>query len=603
VRVGAEARDGGVEFRVWAPRHERVEVAITGPVPARYALTPEGRGYHAAFVEWLGPDVRYRYALGDELLPDPASRAQPDGVHGDSALVAPAWQWSDPEWTGHAITEYVISEIHIGTFTEAGTFDAAIEHLDALRDLGITAVELMPVAQFPGARNWGYDGVFPYAVQSTYGGADGLRRFVDACHVRNLSVVLDVVYNHLGPEGNVLGRFGPYFTDRYRTPWGDALNFDGRGSDEVRNYFVENARHWVDDFRIDALRLDAVHAIADPSAYPFVEELIDAVHALGEAQGRHVWVIAESANNDARLITPKPHGGLGCDAQWNDDFHHALHALITGERDHYYADFGALADLATAYREGFVYANRYSAFRGHRYGRSAAGLPGQRFVVFAQNHDQIGNRAAGDRLSVDVDDARLRLAAAATLLAPFLPLLFMGEEWGATNPFPYFVDHGDPALVEAVRRGRRAEFAAFHGPHDPPDPAAFETFASARLDRSRRDEGPHKAVLEWHRDLLTLRRERAALQRLEPAEVDTRVFEAERVLVVTRVVPGDAVVVVLGFDDEAHDIEIDLPSGTWDALLDSHGDTRLGRIVVNGHGHVLHVPGRSTLVLGAEPIA
>jgi maltooligosyltrehalose trehalohydrolase len=602
MHVGARVVEGGVEFRVWAPFHDRVELAVTAPGQQRVALTPDEHGYHHGVVEAAGPGTRYRYALGDVLLPDPASRSQPDGVHGDSEVVSLRHEWSDPEWAGPVIAEYVISEVHVGTFTEAGTFDAAIEHLDELADLGMTAVELMPVAQFPGARNWGYDGVFPYAVQSTYGGPAGLLRFVDACHARGLAVVLDVVYNHLGPEGNVLGSFGPYFTDRYRTPWGDALNFDDRGSDAVRNYFVENARQWVCDFAIDALRLDAVHAIADSSAYPFVEELTDAVHACAVERGRHIWVIAESAANDARLITPKEHGGIGCDAQWNDDFHHSLHVLLTGERDHYYEDYGRVEDLATAMREGFVYANRYSSFRDRHFGRSAAGLPGQRFVVFAQNHDQIGNRAMGDRLAETVDADRLRLAAAAVLTAPFVPLLFMGEEYGETRPFPYFVDHGDPALVEAVRAGRRAEFAGWHGAARAPDPASPSTFTAAVLDRCRRDTEDGKALLQWHRDLLALRRSRTALQILDPAGATTIVFEDERVLVLVREAGGDRAVIVLGFDKEPARIEVALPPATWTVLLDSHPAAREQLpAATNGDSAKIDVPPASVLVLGAEP--
>ena len=600
MRVGAWAHDDGTEFRVWAPDRERVDLLITAPEPVRVGLDRQDGGYHHAFVDTVGPGTRYRFGLGDELLPDPASRAQPDGVHGDSEVIDLAWTWSDPQWAGRVLTEYVISEVHIGTFTEAGTFAAAVQRLDDLVDLGVTAVELMPVAEFPGARNWGYDGVFPYAAQSTYGGADGLRRFVDACHTRGLSVVLDVVYNHLGPKGNVFDRYGPYFTDRYHTPWGDALNFDDRGSDGVRNYFVENALHWVTDFGIDALRLDAVHTIADTSAYTFVEQLIDAVHERATNDGRHVWVIAESAANDARLITPKEHGGIDCDAQWNDDFHHALHVLLTGERDHYYLDFGKLEDLATAYREGFAYARRYSAFRDQHYGRSAAGLPGQRFVVFAQNHDQIGNRAIGDRLSTVVDGARLRVAAAAVSTAPFVPLLFMGEEYGETHPFAYFVDHGDPALVEAVRRGRRAEFAGFPGADRAPDPAAIDTFTAAKLDWARREDPEGAALLDWYRRLLALRRDRPALRLLDPAATSTQVFDAGQVLVVTREAPGDAVTIVLGFGTEACRVDVELPATTWSVLLDSHPDERDVPIVANGDLVPLRVPASSVLVLGAE---
>jgi maltooligosyltrehalose trehalohydrolase len=531
-------------------------------------------------------------------LPDPASRSQPDDVHGMSAVVDDSFAWSDPEWVGRVLSEYVVMEIHVGTFTESGTLDGAIDRLDDLVALGITAVELMPVAEFPGGRNWGYDGVFPYAAQSTYGGPDGLRRLVQECHRRGLAVVLDVVYNHLGPEGNVLGAFGPYFTDRYRTPWGDALNFDGPGSDGVRNFFVENACEWVRDFKIDALRLDAIHAIADPSAYPFVEELIDAVHEVAETEGRHIWVIAESAANDARLITPKEHGGIGADAQWSDDFHHALHVLLTGERAEYYADFDGVEDLATAYREGFVYSGRYSRFRRCRHGRSAAGLPGERFVVFAQNHDQVGNRAIGDRLAATLPEGDLKLAAAAVLCAPFVPLLFMGEEYAETNPFPYFVSHTDEALVDAVRKGRREEFADFALVHEPPDPQAVSTFESARLSWARREAGMHARMWQWHHDLLALRRERPALQLLDPTATTVQVFEPERALVVTREAADDVVAFVMGFGTTPCVVDVDLPISTWTVALDSIDAP--GAPFVSEGSVRFDVPARSVLVLVAE---
>jgi maltooligosyltrehalose trehalohydrolase len=520
-------------------------------------------------------------------------------VHGASAVIDPAFAWSDTEWVGIPLGDVVLYELHIGTFTADGTFDAAIRHFDALRDLGVTAVELMPVAEFPGARNWGYDGVFPFAAESSYGGPDGLRRLVDAAHVRGLAVVLDVVYNHLGPEGNVLAAFGPYFTERYRTPWGDALNFDDRGSDEVRRFFIENALQWTSDFRIDALRLDAVHAIADPTAYPFVEQLCDAVHERAAAEGRLVHVIAESSANDARLITPKERGGIGCDAQWNDDFHHALHALLTGERDEYYVDYGSPNDLAGAFRDGFVYAHRYSTFRDRHHGRHAVGLPGERFVVFDQNHDHVGNRPHGDRLAELVGIDGVRVAAMAVLCSPFVPLLFMGEEFAETNPFPYFVSHSDPALVEAVRRGRRDEFASLAGV-EVPDPQAESTFTAAKLDWSKRDREPHASVLHWYRRLLALRAERSALHVLDPALVTADVFTNERAVVVTRGAPDDLVVLVLAFGDVPHDVDLTLAAGPWTPLLDTHPDARALPNVINSDGRFpLKLLPCSALLLGS----
>jgi maltooligosyltrehalose trehalohydrolase len=599
-RLGAWARGGGVEFSVWAPDHAQVEVVVTQPRALRVAMARDDCGVHHALVDEVGAGTRYRFALdGGRPRADPASRSQPDGVYGDSEVIEPRFEWSDGAWRGLPLSDYVLYEVHVGTFTADGTFDAAIARLDDVRDIGVTAIELMPVAEFPGARNWGYDGVFPYAAQSSYGGANGLRRFVDAAHARGLAVVLDVVYNHLGPEGNVLGAFGPYFTDRYRTPWGAALNFDGPGSDEVRRYFVENALEWIADFHVDALRLDAVHAIVDPSAYPFVEELTDAVHELAHDGERHVHLIAESAANDARLVTPKRDGGIGCDAQWNDDFHHALHALLTGERDGYYADFGRVEDLAIAYREGFTYAHRYSIFRQRHHGRSALGLPGERFVVFDQNHDHVGNRARGDRIAALVGADGARVAAAAVIASPFVPLLFMGEEYGETRPFPYFVSHGDPDLVAAVRRGRAEEF----GPElagVAPDPQSEETFASAKLDWAKRACSPHAELLDWYGALLRLRSQRPALTRLDPGAVSTEVFEEQAALVVRRDAPGDSVAVVLAFGDEPREIETTLLAGCPRVLLDSRGEARRVPSGLGADGSILlALPARSALVLGS----
>jgi maltooligosyltrehalose trehalohydrolase len=597
-RLGAWAHDGGVEFTVWAPARPRIEVVVTAPSPCRLEMLRGASGYHSLFVDGLGPGARYRFAVdADHEVADPASRAQPDGVHGDSAVIDPDFAWSDAGWRGRPLREYVIYELHIGTFTDAGTFDAAVDRLDALADLGVTAIELMPVAEFPGTRNWGYDGVFPYAAQSSYGGADGLRRLVDAAHGRGLAVVLDVVYNHLGPEGDVLPEYGPYFTDRYRTPWGAALNFDGAGSDAVRRYFVDNAVEWCADFHVDALRLDAVHAIADNSAYPFVEQLTDAVHDYAVTAPRPAFVIAESAANDARLVTARSAGGIGCDGQWDDDFHHALHALLTGEHDGYYADFGAVSDLALGYREAFAYAHRYSVFRDLHHGRSAAGLPGERFVVFDQNHDHVGNRARGDRIASLVGARGARVAAAAVLLSPFVPLLFMGEEYGETRPFPYFVSHGDPELVEAVRRGRAEEFGldAEHAL----DPQAEATFLSAKLDWDAREREPHSALVHWYRSLLRVRSERTAFAALDPSRCTTDVFEDARALIVRRDAADDAALVLLAFDDEPHEIEIDLSGGPWEVLLDTHADEREPLTgLVSADPIVAKLPARSVLVLG-----
>ena len=469
-------------------------------------------------VEDVDPGATYRFRLDGEELADPASRFQPE-VHGPSEVVDPgSFEWDDAAWTPPPLAEYVLYELHAGTFTPEGTFEAIVPHLDELADLGVTAVELMPVAQFPGSRNWGYDGVFPYAVQASYGGPEGLARLVNECHRRGLAVVLDVVYNHIGPEGNVLADYGPYFASWYRTPWGEAMNFDGPGSDEVRRYFIDNALRWSSEYHVDALRLDAIHGIVDASAHPFLEELSEAV----DGHDRPLTLIAETDQNDRRIVSPRDRGGLGLHAQWNDDFHHALHAYLTGERQGYYLDFGSLDRLTTAYRDGFVYSGQYSTFRGRRFGSSSGDIPGERLVVFDQNHDQVGNRFLGERLSSLVDLETAKLAAGLTLLAPYVPLLFMGEEYAELAPFNYFVSHTDPQLVENVRAGRAREFAAFGWREPAPDPQSEATFEASRLDHGLKDKEPHRSMLALYRELLRLRRTHPALNRLDKTRTEVR---------------------------------------------------------------------------------
>ncbi len=437
-------------------------------------------------------------------------------------------------------------------------------------EVGITAVELMPVAQFPGRRNWGYDGVFPFAVQNSYGGPAGLQRFVDACHRRGLDVILDVVYNHLGPEGNVLAAFGPYFTDRYRTPWGPAVNFDGADSNDVRAYFLQNARQWLAEFHIDGLRLDAVHEIIDRSAVPFLAELAEAVDDIGDR-----FLVAESADNNPRLVTPAGAGGLGLHAQWNDDFHHALHAAITGERTGYYLDFGPVDDIARAMDEGFVYQGEYSAFRNRNHGGPSAAIAPERFVVFAQNHDHIGNRPKGDRLVTLVTFEQAQLAAALVLLAPGVPLLFMGEEYGDPAPFPYFIDHGDPALVEAVRAGRAQEFAAFADSGGALDADAQATFDAARLDPTLRHQGDHRYRWALHRALIGLRRAQPALRRSPRAAA--RAFASSSVVTLIRSHPHGAVVSLFNVSSESVDAVLPSPPvGRQLAGDDPHRGDRSG---------------------------
>ncbi len=523
-----------VKFRVWAPQARSVEVDLsTGRVP----MVAEAGGWWRADVGQAGAGTDYTFVLdGGPAFPDPRSPWQPGGVHGPSRVVDhEAFPWTDARWQAPPLAAGVIYELHLGTFTRAGTFDAAIERLDHLVRLGVTHVELMPVAEFPGGHGWGYDGVALYAPHHSYGGPGGLKRLVDACHRRGLAVLLDVVYNHLGPTGNYLARFGPYFTDRYATPWGDAVNLDGRDSDEVRRFFVDNARSWLRDYHVDGLRIDAVHALLDRSAVHFLEELAAEVRSLAAQLGRHLVVVAESDLNDPRLVHPPQAGGYGLDAQWNEDFHHALHAALSGERTGYYGDFGTLADVATALSAGFVYGGRYARSRGRRHGRPTLGLSGHQLVGFLQNHDQVGNRAGGERLGHLVSPGRLRVGAALVFTAPFVPLLFQGEEWGARAPFQYFTDHDDPALGAAVRAGRRREFAAFGwDPAEVPDPQDLETFHRSRLDWGELEREPHAGLLDWYRRLIAFRRTCPVLTDGRMESVRVAFDEGTRGLVIER---------------------------------------------------------------------
>jgi maltooligosyltrehalose trehalohydrolase len=578
-RLGATYLGSGrCGFLVHAPLAKSVEVRIVHPRERVATLAKEDRGYHSGIVEGVEPGALYVYRLdGRKERPDPASRFQPQGVHGPSQVVDPGAHRPKAVagWAGLPLESYVFYELHVGTFTKEGTFDAVVARLGGLRDLGINAIELMPVAQFPGNRNWGYDGVYPFAVQNSYGGPEGLKRLVDASHRQDLAVVLDVVYNHLGPEGNYLGDFGPYFTDRYRTPWGSAVNFDGPGSDEVRRFFLENALYWLSDFRVDALRIDAIHGILDFSAYPFLAELADAVRTLAARENRSIHLIPESDLNDVRAISPKHEGGYGLDAQWNDDFHHALHVLLTGEKEGYYRDFGGLGDLAKAHSDGFVYSGQYSAYRNRRHGSSSLHVPASRLVVFSQNHDQVGNRLGGERLGRLASLESLKLAAGVVLLSPFLPLLFMGEEYGETAPFLYFVSHGDKELIDAVRKGRKEEFAAFRWEGEPPDPQDEGVFLRSRLDPGLAEGGEHRALRDFYRELIRIRKGHPALSRPSKEEMEVSAYGGKKVLLVRRWNGAAQSAAAYHFGDAPVTVEVALPAGSWKTLLDS-SDARWG---------------------------
>jgi maltooligosyltrehalose trehalohydrolase len=542
--------------RVWAPAASKVDLYIDADRVAMSRVGADEHGWWIANVTTTS-DATYGFSLdGGEVLPDPRSCWQPDGVHGLSRLVDhDTFSWQTDGWRGRELLGSVIYELHIGTFTEGGTFDAAIARLDHLVELGVDFVELLPVAAFPGHHGWGYDGVFPYAVHEPYGGPDGLKRFVDACHARSLAVILDVVYNHLGPDGNVLPRFGPYFTDTYSTPWGSAVNYSGPASDEVRRYIIENALMWLRDYRVDALRLDAVHAMLDTSATHILEELAVEVAALSERVARPLGLVAESDLGDPRLIVGRDAGGYGLDAHWSDDFHHALHTVLTGESFGYYEDFGSMQQLATALRRGYVYAGEYSVHRDRRHGRALPpSVTGHRLLGYAQDHDQVGNRAAGDRLSALVSPGLLKVAAALVLTAPFTPMLFMGEEWAASTPWQYFTDHEDAELAEAVRDGRRGEFKAFGWKHeDVPDPQHPTTIQRSTLQWSELGTGTHADVLAWYRRLIALRRQMPDLGdgRFDQLTVETD--EARRWLVVQR--PSSIVVANLAAERRTFEVD------------------------------------------------
>ena len=570
-RLGARyLGPGRCEFLVWAPSSKQVELRLTAPKVKLIPLEADGSGYHWTTVTDAKPGTEYFYRLeGGVERPDPASRCQPRGVHGPSAVVEEAYNWKDGDWKGLPQENFVIYELHAGTFSPEGTFEAVIPRLDALRELGVTVLALMPVAQFPGARNWGYDGVYPYAAQDSYGGTQGLKRLVEACHKRGLAVMLDVVYNHLGPEGNYLREFGPYFTSGYKTAWGQALNFDGPHSDEVRRFFIESAVRWLDEFHIDALRLDSVRSIRDFSARPFIEELTAAAHGLGRTRGRQVQVIAESSMNDPKVLRPSEAGGWGCDAQYCKDFHHSLHAALTGERTGKYRDFSGLRDLARSYRDAFVYAGQYSVIRKMRHGRPAAGMPASKFLVFAQDHDEAGNRPRGERLAALADFEALKLAAGAVALSPFIPLLFMGEEYGEEAPFLYFTSHADKALAEAVRVGRRKEFDVAAGGGKLPDPNDEETFLRSRLDHSLRLKGKHALLENFYRRLYALRREHPALAKLDRENLAAALHVEAGLLTVSRRAGAEEAFFVLNFAKKPGRVKLELPGGNWTKLLDS----------------------------------
>ena len=562
--------DGKCEFTVWAPLLKSVKLCVVHPDERSLSMSRDGRGYWRAVIDEVNPGALYMYQPdGSELRPDPASNYQPEGVHGPSQVIDhTAFRWTDGGWRGIALEEMIIYELHVGTCTAEGTFDGLVTRLGEIRDVGINAIEVMPIAQFPDGRNWGYDGAHPFAVQSNYGGPEGMKRLVDACHNAGLAVILDVVYNHLGPEGNYLGLFGPYFTDRHKTPWGNAINFDDAHCEMVRDYFIENALHWFRNYHVDALRLDATHAMHDEGDRHILQELAGAVRDYSEARGRQFHLIAESDLNDVRVTRPEQSGGYGISAQWCDDFHHSLRAMLTGEDGGYFKDFGRAEHLAKAYREGFVYSGEYSQFRKRSHGTCSKDVPGHQFIVFSQNHDQVGNRMLGERLSALVPFEALKLAAAAVLVSPYVPMLFMGEEYAEDSPFLYFVSHEDRDLITSVRNGRRAEFASFKWRGEPPDPQSPESFLKSKLKWEERYEGRHRLMLGFYKRLIELRRTLPALARPSKDGLDVSVA-GRGLLLLRRQRGGNQVFCALNFNKAEATFRIEIDGRDWRKRIDS----------------------------------
>jgi maltooligosyltrehalose trehalohydrolase len=559
------------DFSVWAPLKKRMILHLPDE-GRKLEMKKDEDGYFRTTVEGVSAGTNYFFMPDAEQdYPDPASQSQAKGVHGPSQVVDHSrFVWHDDMWTGLSFKDLIIYELHVGTFTAEGTFAAIIPRLDDLIDVGINTLEIMPVAQFPGKRNWGYDGVFPYAVQDSYGGPEGFRQLVNACHQKGIAVFLDVVYNHIGPEGNYFSRFAPYFTNKYWTPWGDALNFDKEWSDGVRDYFCNNALFWFEYFHVDGLRLDAIHMVHDEGACHFWQYLSERVHTLEQHTGHPLYLIGESDLNSPRTINPPALGGYGLTAQWLDDFHHSLYVFIDPKGIERYYDFGRMEQLAKAYTDGFVHSGEYVSFRKRKYGSTSAGIAGDRFVVFTTNHDQVGNRPLGDRPSTIVSFERLKVAAAALLFAPYVPMLFMGEEYAETSPFFYFVSHTDRELIEAIRKGRKEEFAEFRTTGESPDPLDEKTFFASKLQWNKRHEGVHAIALKWYKRLISLRREIPALRNYQKNDVLVHVLGQHALIIYRQNSKGqEPVICLLNFSDQPLKCTVPFAIKTWTKILDS----------------------------------
>lgn len=580
---------------VWAP-HVR-EVAVIGEDNEKHFLNKSAYGY------WEGHDLPFKegdlYEIclnDDKKLPDPASLAQPRGVDGPSMVTDLASHvWNDADWNGMDLKKLIIYELHTGSFSEEANFSGIINRLPYLIELGINTIEIMPVAQFPGSRNWGYDGVYPFAVQDSYGGAAGLQRLVDHCHQQGMAVILDVVYNHLGPEGNYLSRFGSYFTDKYKTPWGKAINFDDAWSDAVRHFFLENALMWIRDFHIDGLRLDAVHAIKDFGAKHFLADLKRVVHEYNAENNQNHFLIAECDLNDVRYINPFEKGGYNLDAQWCDEFHHALHVLVTGEEGGFYSDFGGIGPLVKSINNAYVYDGIYSPHRKKTFGSSTEGQPGHKFVVFAQNHDQVGNRMLGDRLGSNISFELQKVVAATYLLSPFTPLLFMGEEYNEKNPFLYFTSHTDKGLIKSVREGRKREFKDFLGNQAPPDPQAPETFTKSVLTPRGKWNRAQQTLFEWYKALIQFRKDHLFREENSREYFDAQSL-SEKILRVSVKHKHGLYLMLMNFGTEKIHLDLDFVEPLLCSATDEWGGP-VNHVRELDKGNILELPGECFIFL------
>ena len=559
------------QFTVWAPNAHQVAIKIISPTERLLPMQATEFGYWQLTADQIAPGTTYFYQLDGTLeRPDPASQFQPKGVHGPSQVIDhTTFKWNDSTWANLSLEDLIIYELHVGAFTPEGTFDAIASRLSYLKNLGINTLQIMPIAQFPGNRNWGYDGTYPYAVQDSYGGPDRLKQLVDTCHQHGIAVLLDVVYNHFGPEGCYVGDYAPYYTERFKGVWGNALNFDGSESYGVRNYFIQNALYWFETFHVDGLRIDASDHIVDLNAKHFLQELAEVTAELAQHHGRKFYLIAENDLSDVRVTRPATQGGYGLDAQWNDAFHHCVHTLLTGEQLGYYQDYGRCEQLAKAFKQGFVYSWDYSPHRDRWHGSDSSELPGHRMVVCVQNHDQVGNRILGDRLTHLISFEALKVAAAALFFSPNIPLLFMGEEYAEDAPFLYFVSHSDPELIAAVRAGRKAEFSHFHQEQDYVDPESEEAFQRSQLQWETCEQGHHQVMLNFYRHLIQLRGTIPALKQLNKQNLTAIALEDEKALLLHRWCSEGQIFCLMNFNQAELALTPTIPAGNWQKILDS----------------------------------